>query len=84
MTNKSISRQLDASDRRCEDGQTLPSPDFPDREDFPADAGDATPLELDDNDWDAFLPDDEELDPLPEPGDFWIEFDQLARPPLAA
>jgi hypothetical protein len=23
--------------------------------------------------WDVFIPDDDELDPLPEPGDFWIE-----------
>ena len=27
----------------------------------------------DDADWDAFLPDDEEVEP--EPGDFWIEDD---------
>lgn len=32
-----------------------------------------TPLELEDDRWDAFLPDDAP-DPLPEPGDFWIEF----------
>jgi len=35
-----------------------------------------TPLEQEDDRWDAFLPDDGELDPLPEPGDFWIDFDQ--------
>jgi hypothetical protein len=23
--------------------------------------------------WDVFIPDDDEIDPLPEPGDFWIE-----------
>lgn len=23
--------------------------------------------------WDVFLPDDDELDPLPEPGDFWLD-----------
>jgi hypothetical protein len=27
----------------------------------------------DDSHWDVFIPDDDELDPLPEPGDFWIE-----------
>ena len=32
------------------------------------------PLELEDDCWDAFLPDDGQEDPLPEPGDFWIEF----------
>ena len=25
--------------------------------------------------WDVFIPDDDELDPQPEPGDFWIEPD---------
>ena len=25
--------------------------------------------------WDAFIPDDDECDPLPEPGDFWIDSD---------
>jgi hypothetical protein len=29
--------------------------------------------DADDADWDAFLPDDDERDPEPEPGDFWIE-----------
>jgi hypothetical protein len=29
----------------------------------------------DDSPWDAFLPDDDELDPLPEPGDFWFDDD---------
>ena len=27
----------------------------------------------DDAHWDAFLADDDEIDPLPAPGDFWIE-----------
>jgi hypothetical protein len=27
----------------------------------------------DDSHWDVFIPDDDEIDPLPEPGDFWIE-----------
>lgn len=36
-----------------------------------------TPLEFDDAPWEAFLPDDDQCDPLPEPGDFWIETDQL-------
>jgi hypothetical protein len=25
--------------------------------------------------WDVFLPDDDEIDPLPEPGDFWVDDD---------
>ena len=31
---------------------------------------------IDDNDdhWDVFLPDDEPDGPMPEPGDFWIDF----------
>jgi len=32
------------------------------------------PAESDDP-WDAFLVDDDQLDPLPEPGDFWIDGD---------
>jgi len=36
---------------------------------------DPAPLELDDDRWDVFLP-DYEPDPLPEPSDFWIEFDR--------
>jgi hypothetical protein len=31
----------------------------------------------DDSHWDVFIPDDDEVDPLPEPGDFWIEPDDL-------
>lgn len=27
----------------------------------------------DDSNWDVFLPDEEDEDPLPAPGDFWIE-----------
>jgi hypothetical protein len=30
----------------------------------------------DDSHWDVFIPDDDEIDPLPEPGDFWIEPDE--------
>jgi hypothetical protein len=31
------------------------------------------PMPDDDSQWDVFIPDDDEIDPLPEPGDFWIE-----------
>lgn len=31
------------------------------------------PSPLDDDAWEAFVPDDDQCDPLPEPGDFWIE-----------
>jgi len=34
-----------------------------------------TPLELEDDRWDAFLPEDDQ-EPLPELGDFWIEFER--------
>lgn len=27
--------------------------------------------------WDVFIPDDDERDPLPEPGDFWIDFESV-------
>ena len=46
--------------------------------DFSSEDEDATPLEFDDDPWEAFLPDDDQADPLPEPGDFWIESDRLA------
>ena len=36
---------------------------------------DRTPLELDDDRWDAFLADDDQRDPLPEPEDFWGRLD---------
>ena len=50
-----------------------PRQDLPEPGNSHADWEDRTPLELEDERWDAFLPDDD-LDPLPEPGDFWIEF----------
>jgi len=34
-----------------------------------------TPLELEDDRWDVFLPDGDQ-DPFPEPSDFWIEVDR--------
>lgn len=33
----------------------------------------------DDAYWDAFIPDDDECDPLPEPGDFWMEESQETK-----
>ena len=60
-----------------QDGDTdVSRDDCPDGENSPDD-GDSTPLEFDDGPWEAFLPDDDQSDPLPEPGDFWIELDQL-------
>ena len=51
--------------------------ELPDRShDNRCDDPDHTPLEFDDGPWEAFLPDDH-FEPLPEPGDFWIERDQL-------
>ena len=38
----------------------------------------------DDERWDIFLPDDDQLDPLPEPGDFWIEPEEHQGMPRAA
>ena len=57
-------------------------PDFS-REELPDDQ-ERTPLEFDDGPWEAFLPDDGQLDPLPEPGDFWIESDEFNSRLLAA
>jgi hypothetical protein len=44
----------------------------PERPDEPFPAYDV-PFPDDDSQWDVFIPDDDEIDPLPEPGDFWIE-----------
>ncbi|MCG8448602.1 MAG: hypothetical protein MI725_03355, partial [Pirellulales bacterium] len=47
---------------------------WPDEQEHPLDADDNTPLEFDDDFWDAFSTDDEaEIEPLPEPGDIWVE-----------
>jgi hypothetical protein len=43
--------------------------------DGPDDAHDF-PIPDDDSQWDVFIPDDDEIDPLPDPGDFWIEPDE--------
>lgn len=45
---------------------------------------DRIPLELDDAAWDTLLPDEDQREPLPEPGDFWIEPDDLATSSAAA
>jgi len=34
----------------------------------------------DESQWDAFLPDDDEWDPEPDPGDFWIENRSIVEP----
>jgi hypothetical protein len=47
----------------------LPEPGDPEDDNFEVPAID------DDAKWDAFVPDDDELDPLPEPGDFWLDPD---------
>ena len=50
-----------------EDDPTTPEP--------PPELDDETPLELDDDEfWQAIAPDDD-YEPVPEPGDFWTEFD---------
>jgi hypothetical protein len=43
--------------------------------DEPEDAQDF-PIPDDASYWDVFIPDDDEIDPLPAPGDFWIEPDE--------
>lgn len=51
---------------------------LPDLEDQTPLELDQTPLDLDDTAWDAFVPDDDQCDPLPDYGDFWIDRDELA------
>lgn len=47
--------------------------DLPDP--VPGKPGSRVPAD-DDSNWDVFIPEDDERDPLPEPGDFWIEKSQ--------
>ena len=63
---------------------TEPPHDLPGEASIPDDAEDRTPWDFDEDHWDAFLPDDDQRDPLPEPGDFWIESDQRGHPESAA
>lgn len=41
----------------------------------PGDGSDGVPAQFDDDLWDVFLADDDQADPLPEEGDFWLERD---------
>jgi hypothetical protein len=55
---------------------SFPAPSPFDEPDHSPDAADVDPLSADDDArWDVFLPDDDEVDPLPEPGDFWFDDD---------
>jgi len=49
----------------------------------PPEPSDWEPLDIpctdDDSSWDVFIPDDDEEDPLPGPGDFWIDSSQEDR-----
>jgi len=79
----------DAHQRRRRSGQLFggrrspePPPDPPSElepePDEPADPSDLEFEDLpctddDDSRWDAFIPDDDERDPEPAPGDFWFE-----------
>jgi hypothetical protein len=50
------------------EGENLPSLD-------PEEPSDLDDIDPDDDRWDAFLADEDELDPTPAPGDFWQEND---------
>ncbi len=52
----------------------LEEPPYRDVPDEPEGVDDDTPLELDDESWEALIPDDD-YEPLPEQGDFWTEDD---------
>jgi hypothetical protein len=55
--------------------EKMRNPQLPDN--WPDDPDDPQGFPIpDDSHWDVFLPDDDEFDPLPEPGDFWIEPDE--------
>lgn len=50
----------------------------------PTESDKHVPPGIDDDRWDIFLPDEDELDPLPGPDDFWIEPDQCQETARAA
>lgn len=57
-----------------DDGRAPSDYDLPESEtDEPIELDALDDADDDDSRWDAFLADDDERDPLPEPGDFWIE-----------
>jgi hypothetical protein len=68
--------QLATAERIVSREQVSPPSQPPDEHDqSPADADvDSFPPD-DDSRWDVFVPDDDEIDPLPEPGDFWLDDD---------
>jgi len=49
--------------------------DFQTSHDDPDELSDTDVIDLDDERWEAFLADEDELDPDPEPGDFWPDDD---------
>lgn len=66
-------------------------PDEPSELEIPADPTDTSDLDFtdmpctdggdgDESPWEAFIPDEDEWDPEPEPGDFWIENDGSNQP----
>jgi hypothetical protein len=66
--------------RRTEFADLWPNDDErPDSDDGvePADESDVDfdeiPFTDDDSRWEAFIPDEDEFDPVPDPGDFWTE-----------
>jgi hypothetical protein len=71
------------------DLSVFPEDEDPDLEE-PVDPADASDLDFeempctdDDSRWEAFIPDEDERDPLPDPGDFWIENGRELRRPAA-
>ncbi len=58
----------------------LPDPDTPFEEpDDPSDLDEFDLPRTDDSRWDVFIPDDDERDPQPEPGDFFGSTERGAR-----
>jgi hypothetical protein len=53
--------------------EQLRAPNAPQEEPEEPDDVEGFPIPDDTSHWDVFIPDDDEIDPLPEPGDFWIE-----------
>jgi len=66
-------------DDHCADSRSDDEPTAPAEDDEPSDLDVLNPTETNDADWDVFLADDDERDPLPEHGDFWESMERGAR-----
>ncbi len=82
-TGRAVPRATGDSPWQPDDDGTAPAGQEP--EDVEPELEDPDHLEIDDPSrgdeayWDVFIPDEDERDPLPEPGDFWMDESHESR-----